>query len=78
MNCLCDLTNRRLDASDVAIPFELVLHLDTEVDVHRIISTFWVVIEEQVVSSGPNPLFVFKNAHTLSSAGFHAPLGRYR
>ena len=46
MNCLCDFTNRRLDASDVAFPFERARHLDTEVDVHRLISTFWVVIEE--------------------------------
>src|SRR6266700_7354868 len=50
MNCPCDLTSRRLYALDVALPFERARHLDTEVDIHRLIPTFWVVIEEQVVS----------------------------
>ena len=50
MNCPCDLTSRRLDALDVALPLERARHLDTKVDIHRLIPTFRVVIEEQVVS----------------------------
>jgi len=33
MNRPCDLTSRRLDASDVALPFETGAPLDTEVDI---------------------------------------------
>src|SRR6267143_6177317 len=50
MNRPCDLTSRGLDASDLAPRFEPARHLDTEVDVHSLIPTYWVVIEEQVVS----------------------------
>jgi hypothetical protein len=30
MNCRCDLTSRRLDALDVALPFERARHLEAE------------------------------------------------
>ena len=50
MNCLCDLPNRRLDASDIAHPLERVRHLDSEVDVHGVVPVFRMVIQEQVVS----------------------------
>src|ERR1700730_8685940 len=50
MNCRSDLTSRRLDASDVALPFERTRDLDNEVDIHCLIPALWVVIEEQVVS----------------------------
>ena len=52
MNGPCDLTSWRLDASDIALPFERAPHLDTEVDVHRLIPTVRVVIEKQVMSRG--------------------------
>jgi hypothetical protein len=50
MNCSRDLASRRLDAPDVALPFERARYLDTEVDVHWLIPAFCVVIEEQVMS----------------------------
>ena len=49
MNRFCDLTSRSLDASDAAILFKRVRHLDTKVDVHRFIPVFWVVIEEHIM-----------------------------
>src|SRR6516164_7521023 len=65
MNCPCDLTSRRLDASDVALPFERAFHLDTEVDIHRLVPTFWVVIEEQVVSGAQFAIRFQERPHSI-------------
>jgi hypothetical protein len=67
MDCPCDLTSRRLDASDVALRFERAHHLHSEVDIHRLIPTFWVVVEEQVVSGFQFASSFQKRPHLIES-----------
>jgi len=67
MNCPCDLTNRYLDASDVALRLERACHLDTEVNVHRLIPTFWVVIQKQVVAGFQFASSFQKRPHLIES-----------
>jgi hypothetical protein len=65
MNRPCDLTSRRLDALDIALPFERARHLDAEVDIHRLIPAFCVVMQEQVVSRAQSAILSQKGPHLI-------------
>jgi hypothetical protein len=67
MNGPYDLTSRRLYASDraLAFAFERVRHLDTKVDIHCVISTFRVVIEEQIVSGAQFAIRLQERPHLI-------------
>src|ERR1700686_649707 len=65
MNRPCDLPSRRLDASDAALPFEREGDLDTKVDMHRLVPTFGVVIEEQVVSGAQFAVRLQERPHLI-------------
>jgi len=67
MNCSCDLTGWRLDASDVTLRLERARHLDTEVDVHCLIATFRVVIEEQIVSRAQLAIGFQERSHLIGA-----------
>src|SRR5580692_3610956 len=65
MNGPCDLTSWRLDASDLALAFEWTRHLDTKVDIHRLVPTFWVVIKEQIVSRTQSAIRLQERPHLI-------------
>src|ERR1700732_4622424 len=65
MNGPCDLTSWRLDASDLAVAFEWTRHLDTKVDIHRLVPTFWVVIKEQIVSRTQSAIRLQERPHLI-------------
>ena len=76
MNCSCDLTGWRLDASDVTLRLERARHLDTEVDVHCLITTFRVVIEEQIVSRAQLAIGFQERPHLIGAPA--SMLAQYR
>src|ERR1700730_5718683 len=65
MNGPCDLTSWRLDASDLAVAFEWTRHLDTTVDIHRLVPTLRVVIKEQIVSGTQSAIRLQERPHLI-------------